>query len=202
MGASACIVGCGGLGGYVINALARSGVSRLTLIDGDSFSKSNLNRQLYANSETLGKNKAQVSVEAVRLIDPEIQVTAHPVMLTEENAAELLSGHGVVIDCLDNVPTRRLLASVCKVPLVHGAISGQYGQAAVLMPGDGLFDTLYPSDETVMLGNPVSTVQLVGSIQSAEAIKILEGKKSQLQGRVLFIDLGSYDFELVSIGAK
>lgn len=199
---SACIVGCGGLGGYVINCLARFGIGSLTLIDGDVFSQSNLNRQLFATAETLGKNKAIVSCNAAKQINADIEVKAHPVMLSPDNATALIKNHDIVIDCLDNIQSRRLLADACdhlKIPLVHGAISGLYGQVAVRFPGSKLFDILYPTDNADSMGNPVFTPQLVASIQSCEAVKILLGRGCALDEKVLYIDLLNCEFLLVDL---
>lgn len=197
----ACVVGCGGLGGYVINALARFGVGSLTLIDGDSFSESNLNRQLFATAGSLGKNKATACAEMLSESGLHTGATARPVMLSPENADLLIAGHDIVMDCLDNIPIRRLLSESCErldIPLVHGAISGLYGQAACIFPGDRLFDKIYPSDDAVIFGSPVCTPQLVAAVQCSEAVKILSGRGTELRNRVLYIDLQNNDFEVVS----
>lgn len=198
---SACVVGCGGLGGYVINCLARFGVGNLTLIDGDDFSESNFNRQLFATAHSLGKNKAFACKDMLANAGIHSAVEAQPVMLLPENADELVAGHDIVMDCLDNIQSRRLLADVCErleIPLVHGAISGLYGQVASIFPGDRLFDVLYPTDDPVSLGNPVFAPQLVASIQGCEAVKILVGRSPGLQNRVLYIDMQNNDFEIFS----
>lgn len=198
---SACVVGCGGLGGYVINCLARFGIGRLTLIDGDDFAESNINRQLFATAQSIGKNKAVACMDMLVSAGVHSAIAARPVMLSRENAEELIAGHDVVMDCLDNIQSRRLLADVCGrlgIPLVHGAISGLCGQAASIFPGDRLFDILYPSDDAVSLGNPVFTPQLVASIQSCEAVKILVGRSPGLRNRVLYVDLQNNDFEIVN----
>lgn len=202
---SACVVGCGGLGGYVCGNLARFGIGRLTVIDGDSFSVGNLNRQQFATSQTLGVNKALACKEALAFINSDVYVTAHPSMLTGDNAASLLEGHDIVVDCLDSIKARRLLAESCEklhIPLVHGAISGLYGQVSCIMPGDKTMEFLYPSGAEsglAALGNPVFTPALVASIQSCEAIRVLAGKGPGLRGRVLYIDLNNYDFEAISV---
>ena len=206
-GSSAAIVGCGGLGGYVCNSLARFGVGRLTLIDGDIFTEGNLNRQLFASAATLGEKKALATKRLLGDINADVGVTACPVMLSEENAPELLSGCDLAVDCLDNISARRTLAKACDalgIPLVHGAISGLYGQVACIYPGDCLFDYIYATADagvSASLGNPVFTPQLVASIQSCETVKILCGRGSSLRDSVLYIDLRDYSFEKVSFKA-
>ena len=200
------IIGCGGLGGYVCNALARFGIGSLTLIDGDVFTERNLNRQLFSLPKSIGKSKTLITRELIGEINAHIQVTAHPVMLSQANAGELLSGCDLAVDCLDNIPARRILAGVCneiKIPLIHGAISGLFGQVACVYPGDRLFDYLYdPTFEgkAVMLGSPVFTPQIVASIQACEAVKIICGRDSALRNCVLYIDLNHYSFETVRFG--
>lgn len=199
-----CVIGCGGLGGYVINSLARFGVGTLTIVDGDRFSESNLNRQLFASAKTLDKNKAIAAMDELKLINPEIAVRAHPVMLTAENAAELLDGCTLAVDCLDSISARHALADACEtlgIPLIHGAISGLYGQVACIYPGDRLFERLYPGSANQSpnsLGNPVFAPQLVASVQSCEAVKILAGRETALRNAVLYIDLHNCDFEVIS----
>ena len=206
-GSAAAVVGCGGLGGYVCNCLARFGVGSLTLIDGDVFAAGNLNRQLFASSATLGENKALAAERLLGDINGDVKVTARPVMLSEENAAELLSGCDLAVDCLDNIPARRALAEACAalgIPLIHGAISGLYGQVSCIYPGDRLFDYIYApasAEASVSLGNPVFTPQLVASIQSCEAIKVLCGRTSFLRDSILYIDLRDCSFEKVSFQA-
>jgi len=197
------VIGCGGLGGYVINSLARFGVGALSLVDGDRFSESNLNRQLFSTSETLGENKALAAKNALTHINPEVAVSAYPVMLTEENAASIVTGSSVVVDCLDTASARRILGKACDklgIPLIHGAIAGLYGQVACIFPGDRLFETLYPrphAEHGNALGNPVFAPQVVASVQSCEAVKLLAGRSTKLKNAVLYIDLQNYDFELI-----
>ena len=88
---TALIIGCGGLGGYVIEELARVGVGKLILVDGDVFSRSNMNRQLMAKEETLGKNKAEVMRERILSINPEAKVFVHDCFFLPEKHFDYLS---------------------------------------------------------------------------------------------------------------
>jgi len=198
-----CVVGCGGLGGFVCNGLARFGVGHLTLVDGDSYSESNLNRQLFSSENVLGEKKALTVGDSLREINSGIAVDVRPVMLTEGNVSDIIKGHDLVIDCLDSVTTRRMLARHCSelgIPLVHGAISGLFGQVACVYPGDGLMEILYSDDhippEELRRGNPVFTPQMVASVQCSEAIKLLAGRPA-IRNKVLYMDLDSLDFEIV-----
>ncbi len=198
------IVGLGGLGGYIAEELARVGVGKLVLIDGDVFEETNLNRQLLASEVTLGRPKAEVAQERLSQINPLVETKAIVQRLTPQNASDLLGTAQLVMDAVDTISTRRLLQDVCEVldlPMVHGAISGWYGQVGIIFPKDRLFDFLYPSEaqrgiETV-LGNPSFTPALVASIQVAEAIKWMLGKGELLQDRILRIDLLTHEYQII-----
>ncbi len=97
------VVGCGGLGGHIIEMLARLGIGHLTLIDGDVFEPSNLNRQLLSLPDNLGKAKTAVAAERVSTVNPDLEVTTHQAFLTQDNARDLLQGHDVICDALDNI---------------------------------------------------------------------------------------------------
>jgi len=203
---SICVAGCGGLGGYVCQTLARFGVGKITIIDGDIFNESNLNRQAFANTKTLGMNKALTAKKALTLINPDVAIEARPVMLTSENAAEILQEHDLAIDCLDNIPSRFLLAKQCSdqgIPMVHGAIAGFYGQIANIFPEDGLLDLIYTDKGEAVhglekkLGNPAFTPQLVSAIQCSEALKLLAGRQNILRHSMLYVDLLNNSYETI-----
>ena len=194
------VVGCGGLGGHIIDQLARIGIGFLRVVDGDVFEATNLNRQLFSEVSVLGQNKARVAAERVARINPEITADAVEVFLTVENAAQLLRDCDIVVDALDNIPSRRLLASVCGqagLPLVYGAISGWVAQAALSMPRDDLIEKLYP--EGVILGDKSVlsfTPALCASMQAALCVKYLVGRPVET-GRICYFDLLNLEFETI-----
>lgn len=196
------VVGCGGLGGLVIEALARIGVGHLRVIDGDVFEESNLNRQLLCTESTVGREKALVAAERVHAVNSEVSVDPIVAYLGEENAAELLRGVDCVVDCLDNLEARFWMAHTCQhlgTPVVYGAIAGWFGQMCTVYPGDASFVSIYgePFGESQhkKLGNLPFTANVVASFQAAETVKVLLGRPSQLRNRLLMIDLldGSVD---------
>lgn len=190
------VVGCGGLGGYLAEFLGRLGVGTIRAIDGDRFEESNLNRQLLAEPALLGQNKAEVVAARLRRINPGISVEACPVFLTEENAAELLSGCDMVLDGLDNVKSRRVLASV-NIPCVFGGIGGWTGQAALSLPGDGLIHRLYPEEAPVPDKSALSfTPALCAAAQTALCLRFLTGREVE-SGVLYYFDLLSGDFEKI-----
>ena len=145
--ARAAIAGCGGLGGYAAEFLARAGLGHLTLIDGDIFAASNLNRQLYSLESNLGKSKVSEAKKRLRKIRPDLSITVYDFPLDGKNAAELLKGHDVIIDALDSVKARLLAektADALGTPLVHGAVREWGAQVCTVFPGDFTLSKLYP----------------------------------------------------------
>ena len=196
------VVGCGGLGGSVIEALARIGVGHLRIIDGDVFEQSNLNRQILCTEEALGREKAVVAAERIRTINSEIEPEPVVAFLAESNARELVMGTDCVVDCLDNLEARFWLAHACQevgVPIVYGAIAGWFGQVCTVYPGDVSFATIYgePAGKSqhLKLGNLPFTAHAIAAVQAAEAVKVVLGRPSQIRNRLFMVDLldGSAD---------
>jgi molybdopterin-synthase adenylyltransferase len=201
------VIGCGGLGGYLIEEAARLGVGTLVVVDPDVFEEHNLNRQLLSSPRRLGTAKVDAARDRVAEINPAVTVVAHQASFSRANGRELLAGCSAVLDGLDNVLVRRELAAVCRelsVPFVHGAIAGWYGQIAVQMPGGDITPLLRPTPQgkgvEVKLGNPSFTPAVVASLQMAELAKILLGRGKLLDGRVLFANLLDMTFDEVKHG--
>lgn len=201
----AVVVGCGGLGGYVAEMLGRLGVGCLTVIDGDCFDESNLNRQILADTSNLDKPKAMVAKERMNLVNPEIKVNAVIEQLSKDNALSLVKGHDVAVDALDNIGSRLILAEACKelqIPLVHGAIAGWYGQVATILPGEKTMERLCRQGQErgieTGLGNPSFTPALIAAIQVSEVVKLLIGRGDLLSGgKILFIDTLHQDYQII-----
>lgn len=202
-----CIVGCGGLGGYLAEFMARIGVGALTVIDGDRFDETNLNRQLLSAEDNIGHPKAAEAKRHIGRINTDLAVTAVEQFLTGGNAAALLAGHDVVLDALDSIPHRMLLQRVCAelgIPLIHGAVEGWFGQVTTVLPGDNSLSRLYPgcSGEAAP-ERAASTLSFapacIASVQAAEAVKVLLGKEPSLRGKVLFADLLQNRFDALPL---
>jgi len=201
-----CVIGCGGLGGYVIEMLGRLGIGFITAVDGDVFDETNLNRQILSSEKLIGREKAQVAKERMSEVNSEVKVIPIIGLLNEDNYMEILKGHDIVVDALDNANARKILARGCselKIPLVHGAIAGWYGQVSTIMPGDNTMEHLYPGEENkgieVELGNPAFTPALVASIQVAEVMKVLTGRGDILRNRLFTLDLLNHEYEIFEI---
>ncbi|HSV88649.1 MAG TPA: HesA/MoeB/ThiF family protein [Bacteroidales bacterium] len=200
------VVGCGGLGGYIIEMLTRLGIAHLTVIDGDVFQTSNLNRQLLSTPDTIGLSKAREAVKRAKEINPDVSVKPVMEFLSEINAEVILPGHDLICDALDNATARRMLegfAEKFNIPLIFGAIAGWYAQVSTIMPGDRTISKLYPEElhrgEETHLGNPSFTPALAASIQVAEAVKVLLNKEGILRNKILSVNLLTHEYQLFDI---
>ncbi|MDR3564992.1 MAG: HesA/MoeB/ThiF family protein [Negativicutes bacterium] len=202
------VVGAGGLGGMVVELLARMGVGYLRVIDGDCFAAHNLNRQLLATENNIGENKAQAAVRRVAAVNSEITVEAVPCLLDESNAVRLLDGMHVVVDALDNFSARILLSRVAAqlgIPMVHAAIAGFVGQVMTIFPGDKGLEQLYQrfpeSDRGIeaVLGNPAATPAFAAGLEVQEVVKIITGIGEPIRNKLLFFDTQFNVFEFLDI---
>lgn len=199
----AAIIGCGGLGGYAAEMLARSGVGALTVCDGDGFEESNLNRQNLALPGNLGQNKALAAAERIRAIDEGIALRTFPEYFTVENAEIILAGADIVIDALDSAAARLVLEEECAkrgLRLVHGAVEGFSLQVAVLAPGSGGLKKLYAETaERAEKSVHAPTAAVCAGLQCTEALKILCGEEGPLLGKLMLGDLESMEFHTISL---
>lgn len=197
------VVGCGGLGGYIIEYLVRMGVGELTVVDGDVFELSNLNRQILSGQDTLGKGKAAAAAARAKNVNPLVKVTPVAEFLTADNADALAAGQDLVMDALDNAPARLVLEDACArqgVTIVHGAIQGWVMQATVARPGARTLHQLYGAD--FVPGSKTSlpfTPPFCAAVQAAEAVKLLCGRPSALDGGLLLADLRRMEWEIVAL---
>jgi molybdopterin/thiamine biosynthesis adenylyltransferase len=208
LAARVAIVGAGGLGGNVVEQLARQGVGFLRIIDGDIFAAHNLNRQLLATEASLGQSKAIVAAQRVAAVNVDVTAEAVPAMLDADNAPALLTGIDVVVDALDTITSRLLLGKVCRrlgLPLVHGAIAGFTGQVTTILPDGPGLEKIYKSGlssergvETA-LGNPAPTPALAAALQAQEVVKLITGVGQPLTGRLLFFDTEINLFEIFTL---
>jgi molybdopterin/thiamine biosynthesis adenylyltransferase len=192
------VVGAGGLGSPVIAYLAGAGVGTLGVVDHDSVSLSNLQRQVIHRTEDDGEIKAASAARFVGELNPHVRVNQHAERLAPANAQAILSAYDLVLDGTDNLETRRAVATTAEVlglPLVSGAVSMFDGQVTVFAPGGPRFADLYPAaasdaelpscEATGILG-PLTGV--IGTLMAMEAIKLITGIGEPLIGRVLVYD--------------
>jgi molybdopterin-synthase adenylyltransferase len=204
------VIGCGGIGGAVIEMLARMGVSHLKIVDKDVFDFSNINRQLMSSMDRIGQAKTEVTGEIIKSINPFVEVEIFNTELNQENVEDILKGSTVVVDALDNLKARIITSRATmklKIPFVHGAIHGTMGQISIFtsetpsyeeifrLPSNGkelneeiLKDVNKLAKEVPPVIGPVPNI--VGCLQAFEIVKILTGKGHIITApEVLIFDL-------------
>lgn len=200
------LVGLGGLGGYILEILARSGTGNFVLADGDVFEESNLNRQILGTVDNLEKPKVKAAQARLEIINPFCRCTAMTGFLDKHSLTDFLREADLVIDALGGIEFRPALleaTSRAGLPLVTGFVAGTTGLASVIYPGSkdpGAFWQGSSKDGAEeVLGNMAAIVSLIASVQAGEAIKILVDKESGLMNRMFLADLGSLTFDLLKL---
>lgn len=208
------VIGAGGLGCPAILYLAAVGVGTLGVIDGDVVSISNLNRQILFGIQDVGINKAERAVEKLKTLYPDIQFRSYAYFLDKQCIFDLFNQYDLIVDGSDNFPTRYLVNDACVIlnkPLVMGAIYQSEGQLAVFNHGEDAvqYRDLYPRipgegevpncSETGVLG---VLPGIIGSMQAAEAIKIISGYGRPLHHKVLFYTLKTASFYELEIPVR
>jgi molybdopterin/thiamine biosynthesis adenylyltransferase len=197
--AKVLLLGAGGLGSPTALYLAAAGVGTLGIVDDDEVDLSNLQRQVIHNSERIGVPKVDSAEQTITALNPDVKVNKYPVRLGPDNIMDILPGYDIVVDGLDNFPTRYLLndASVrLQIPVVSAAILGFEGQLSVFKPYDGpcyrcLFPVPPPAELAPSCGaNGVLGVLpgTMGLLQATEVIKLILGEGDPLVGRLLMYD--------------
>lgn len=210
----ALVIGAGGLGSPVALYLGTAGVGRITLVDHDTVDLTNLQRQIAHDRSRVGLPKADSAAHAVRSINPDPQLHA---LVRRADAAlldELVPGADVVLDCCDNFRTRQLVNAACvrhRKPLVSGAAIGFDGQISVYdsrQDGAPCYACVFPPEATVeevacaTMGVFAPLVGIVGSMQAAEALKLLAGTGRSLAGRLLMLDGRAMAFDEVRMARQ
>ncbi len=213
--AKVLVVGAGGLGAPSLLYLAAAGVGTLGIVDDDTVSLSNLQRQVIHDTGLIGTKKVDSAAAALARVNPHVSVNPHPVRLDDDNADDLIGGYDVIVDGSDNFATRYRVADRCealKKPLVTAAVGTFDGSITTLMPFESdsngtpnpgyrdLFPTPPPDGllptcaEAGVLG---ALTGVVGSLQALEVIKLIAGIGEPLIGKLLLFDARSMRFETI-----
>ena len=212
LGARALVIGAGGLGSSAAMFLAASGVGSLTLCDGDTVDLTNLQRQILHRTSSVGMPKVDSARASLAEVNPEVQVITLSERADKARLAELAAQADVVLDCSDNFATRYALNQVCvslKKPLVSGAATRFDGQVTVFdlrQTHSPCYQCLYPeqavTEETrcAVMGVFAPLVGIIGSLQAAEALKLLAGAGTPLCGRLLVMDGLHMELRTVKLG--
>ena len=212
--AHALVIGAGGLGSPVALYLGTAGVGRLTLVDHDTVDLTNLQRQIAHDRSRVGQPKAESAAQSVRAINPDVQL--RPLMRRADAALldELVAGVDVVLDCCDNFRTRHAVNAACvrhRKPLVSGAAIGFDGQISVYDPRDPdmpCYGCVFPPDVAyeevacATMGVFAPLVGIIGTMQAAEALKLLAGVGRSLAGRLLMLDGRSMSWDEVRLARQ
>jgi sulfur-carrier protein adenylyltransferase/sulfurtransferase len=208
--AKVLLLGAGGLGSPAALYLAAAGVGTLGIVDNDAVDLSNLQRQVIHSTDRIGTPKVDSAEETMKAINPDVEVVKYPVRLDASNILEIIEGYDLIVDGLDNFPTRYLLndASVrLRIPVVSAAILGFEGQLSVFAPYEGpCYRCLFPEPPPAELApscgaNGVLGVLpgTMGLLQSTEVIKLIIGQGDPLIGRLLLYDALAASFTTVKV---
>lgn len=206
----ALVIGMGGLGSPISLYLAAAGVGTIGIVDFDAVELSNLQRQILHSTDNVGKKKTESAKARLLEVNPEVNVIVHEERISVDNALKLIADYDVIIDGTDNFQTRYLVNDACvlgKKPLVYGSIFRFEGQATVFYPPTGpCYRCIYPNPpEAGAVPNCAEggvlgvLAGVVGSIQAAEAIKLLLGKGQTLMGRLLLYDALEANFDTLNL---
>lgn len=214
MGSRALIIGAGGLGSPVALFLGSAGVGHLTIVDNDTVDLTNLQRQIAHTMSRVGLPKVDSAEVAVAALNPTVTVVP---MVARADAAlldELVAQADVVLDCCDNFATRHDINAACvnhQKPLVSGAAIRFDGQVAVYDARDDTspcYACVFPPDDALLetrcatLGVFAPLVGIIGSLQAAEALKLLSGVGRALTGRLLMLDARVMEFTEIRMGRQ
>jgi molybdopterin/thiamine biosynthesis adenylyltransferase len=196
----ALVIGAGGLGSPVALYLGSAGVGRITLVDHDTVDLTNLQRQIVHDMSRVGQPKVASAARSIAEINPDVQVVALQERAGAQRLDELVAGADVVIDCCDNFTTRHAVNAACvkhHKPLVSGAAIGFDAQISVYdtrQPDAPCYACLFPPDAAfeearcATMGVFAPLVGIIGSMQAAEALKLLAGTGRSLAGRLQMLD--------------
>ena len=210
----ALVIGAGGLGSPVALYLGTAGVGRITLVDHDTVDLTNLQRQIAHTQARVGRPKAESAREAIAAINPDVQVLPVLQKADADWLDRTVAGADVVIDCSDNFKTRQAVNAACVAhakPLVAGAAIGFDGQVSVYdtrQPDAPCYACLFPPDATTAdahcatMGVFAPLVGIIGTMQAAEALKLLAGVGGSLAGRLQMLDARTMEWTQIAIGRQ
>jgi molybdopterin/thiamine biosynthesis adenylyltransferase len=187
------IAGAGGLGSPAATYLTAAGVGVIRIVDHDKVALSNLNRQILHWQEDVGKNKVDSARQKLNRLNPEVKIEAIEERITEANISQLAAGFDLIVDAMDNLPTRYLLNKTIlgkNIPFFHGAVNGFEGRAMTIIPNKSaclqcVYRGVIPEDKFPVIG---VTAAVIGCIQAAEVIKYIVGIGQLLANRLLIYD--------------
>ena len=208
--AKVLVIGCGGLGSPILLYLTAAGIGMLGIVENDKIDITNLQRQILYTTSAVGLPKISETVNRLMALNPFVKIKQYPILLSADNALEIIKDYDIVIDGTDNFPTRYLINDACVMlnkPFVYGAIHRFEGQVAVFNHQNSityrdLFPTPPPPDqapncaEAGVLG---VLPGIIGSMQALEAIKVITDIGEPLSGKLLILDTLSMQSRIIRI---
>ncbi|MDH5540974.1 MAG: HesA/MoeB/ThiF family protein [Rhizobacter sp.] len=210
----ALVIGAGGLGSPVLLYLGTAGVGRITVADHDTVDLTNLQRQIAHNLSRVGQPKATSAAQTIAAINPEVQVQALQQRAQAEQLEQWVAVADVVIDCSDNFATRHAVNAACvqhRKPLVSGAAIGFDGQISVYDSRGAAhpcYACIFPPEATFeetlcsTMGVFAPLVGIIGTMQAAEALKLLAGIGSSLAGRLQMLDARTMEWNEIRMARQ
>ncbi|WP_290070999.1 HesA/MoeB/ThiF family protein [Muribaculum intestinale] len=205
------VVGAGGLGSPVCLYLAAAGVGTIGIVDADTVSLSNLQRQIIHHTSDIGRPKVESAAVKMKAINPHVNVVTVGEMLTSRNSSSLVEGYDIVVDCTDNFDTRLLVNDTCVAlgtPMVYGAVQRMAGQIFTYLPGGADYRAWFgcrpPSQEQPCSVNGVmnTVVGVIGTLQATEVIKYLSHAGDLLDCRLLMFDAVTMTFRTIKSSVR
>ena len=205
--AKVLLVGAGGLGSAVGFYLAAAGIGKIGIVDSDAIDLGNLNRQVLHRNGDIGRAKAESARLALKNLNPDIEVLAYPMRLTQQNAEQTVMDYDMVVDCSDNFPARFLMNQVCVhsgKPFFYGAVSGFEGQMMTIIPGlTPCYNCLSPN-MPIPPDKPIPVVGVVpgviGMIQATQVLKYILGHGDLLVGKLVLYN--ALKLDLLNVDVK
>lgn len=206
LNAKVTIIGCGGLGGYVIELLTRIGVGFLRVCDGDEFEETNLNRQILSTRKTIGKKKAVVAKDRIKDISIYCNVEVVDKFVQTNELDVVTKDSDVVVDAIGGISFKKELVSFCQtknIPVVTGAVAGFEGfVSSVIKSSTSPIGFFYGEDgegaENV-LGCPPTTVSIIATIMVQEVVTKICFNRFNLKNKILFVDLKNLNFHFFDL---
>lgn len=204
--AKVLVVGAGGLGSPVLLYLAGAGVGTIGIVDADVVSLTNLQRQVLYTEDEIGKSKVLCAKHRIEQLNADITINTYQLRLDEDNADEIISRYDLVLSCVDNFSTRKLLCNVCNKQdkiLIHAAVVDFQFEIAVFAPHAKVdYNALYADyQDDEMKVTPIlgTTAGITGVMQALEAIKIICGLDNQLIGKQLIYNTLTFDMHILDL---
>ncbi len=200
--ASILVVGAGGLGSAALFCLAGAGVVTIGIADFDTIAESNLNRQFLHTTEGIGTDKLDSALERLKAFNPLINLNAHRIKVSEDNAESLIEPYDLVISAVDNMETRYVLNRACvkrRKPLINGGVSGMYGSLQLIEPGKtACLSCLLGENQKQTTANSFApVVSTISSLMAQAALLLVLGQTNPLKDELLFFDGEKMSFDKI-----